>query len=521
MACYADGNVAVRACPGSGKTRLIAARLANELIRWRPGTGGIATMTYTNVAADEVREALRNYMGLEVEYPHFLGTIDSFLDKHVFLPHAHRLHIGQDKGGRVRILTGETGWARSAYTAWPEYDSTENSSVTGVPRKLPIPQHNAVDCLRLPEGTCVFKSVVSGRPSECTKCVHRKDKAPSRERKFLCSKLKMAYDGFATHDDAMFWSLEILRRWNDVLGHLAQRFTVILVDELQDTKPTQLEALRLLRDTGNCRFFVAFDPDQAIYEYARAHPRNCRDFVAQFSSCEVTCTFRSTQEICNTVHPFSTLPSPARSRAPHSEQSDSCFVLQYGDVGSAVQTFTDLVRDKGLNPQRCAVLVRKSDSVEEVRSAVKPSKLRGAGALARVLLGSYALLARGGRNAAHQLLTDTLVGYRLVQSPASRDVTARREMKRDLDGRCGELLNRLPRTDLPFGEWAREARTLLTAVFPGALAKPQSLVGLLKRPSSASPDTPIRDLLPALQGTNGNHDAPVSTVHGVKGMNLQ
>ena len=520
LACYADGNVAVRACPGSGKTRLMAARLANELLRWRVGTGGIATMTYTNVAADEVRDALRNYMGLEVEYPHFLGTIDSFMDKQVFLPHAHRL-IGKKEGGEVRLLTGDSSWARGAYPVWPAYGHGPGAASADSAQKSRGPEYNAVDAFRLPDGTCVLKSRIPGRQSTCEKCRTRADKAPRPVRDHNCGKLKMAFDGFATHDDAMFWSLEILRRWNDVLGRLAQRFSVILVDELQDTKPTQLEVLKLLRDTGNCRFFVAFDPDQAIYEYARAHPRNCRDFAVQFRNLELTCTFRSSQEVCKAAHPFSTLLLPARSRAPHGEERDSCFLLRYEDVDSAVRRFSGLVRDKGLNPQKCAVLVRKSENIEEVRSVVKRGKLTGAGALARMLLGCYALLARGSRSAAHQMLTDTLVGYRITQSPTSRDVTARREAKRDMDGRCGELLDRLPRTDLPFGGWMREARNLLTEVFPEAAARHRSLTGLLGRPRSVDPDTPVCDLLPESQCASCDPDLPISSVHGVKGRNLQ
>jgi hypothetical protein len=195
--------------------------------------------------------------------------------------------------------------------------------------------------------------------------------------------------------------------------------------------------------------------------------------------------------------------------------------MKYDSVDSAVRRFTILIQDKGLNPQKCAVLVRKSDSVDEVRSAVKPSKLKGAGAMARQLIESYALLARGDRNAAHQLLANAVVDCGLAQSPASRDVTTRREAKRDLDGRCGDLLDRLPGTDRPLGKWALEVRTLLTAAFPGATAGPQKLSGLLKRPSSVNPETPICDLIPQSQSAGDHVDVPVSTVHGVKGKNLQ
>lgn len=501
-ACCAPGNVAVRACPGSGKTRLIAARLANEMLRWRPGSGGIATMTYTNVAADEIREALRDEMGLEVGYPHFLGTIDSFFDKHVFLPHAHRL-IGRGKKGKIRLLVGEPAWARGAYPV-----------LLGGRHEF-----NAVNALRLPDGTCVLKSRIPGRQDQCAKCRTRADKSPRPDRDYNCGKLKMAYDGFATHDDAMFWSLEILRRFNDVLVRLARRFSVLLVDELQDTKPTQMEALKLIRDTGHCRFFVAFDPDQAIYEYAQARPEACSCFAQGiFNQRPVSCTFRSTQEICNAVHPFSTLRLPANSKAQHRAQTDSCFVLKYQDVGSALRQFTDLVGKRDLNPLKSAILVRNNDNVDEVKKASRPEKLRNAGALARSLLTLYPLLARGDRRQAHERMIDALVSCEIAAHPSASDRTTRRLQERDLDGRCGQVLGQLlPLADSCYSDWTKRIRALLAETFCVADISSQ----ILRRPESAKQNPTIRELLPELQATPVHTDVPVSTVHGVKGKNLE
>jgi DNA helicase-2/ATP-dependent DNA helicase PcrA len=474
-------------------------------------------MTYTNVAADEVCQALREYMGMEVKYPHFLGTIDSFLDKHVFLPHAHRL-IGKRDHGKVRILTGDVGRAKGAYPVWLG-DGHPAALPPGSARKGRVTEFNAVDVVRLPDGTCVLKSRIPGRHGTCAKCCGRTDKSPCSDRKYNCGKLKMAYDGIATHDDAMFWALEILRRWKDVLARLAQRFSVLLVDELQDTKPTQLEALKLIRDTCQCRFFVAFDPDQAIYEYAHAHPEACSLFATGFSGRSVSCTFRSTQEICNAVHPFSTLPLPASSQALHREHRGSCFVLKYVDTSSALRQFANLATERGLALQKCAVLVRKSDSVEEVKAGTGATDMKGAGSLARALLSLYPLLAQGDLDAAHRRLADAVLDNDMVERPSSGDRATRRLLERELDGRCGQVLGQLlSLSNLCYSEWAHRMKGLLSGVFRGVEVPPQSL----RRPTSMREGPPLRELLPELQrGESISTAVSVSNVHRVKGKNLQ
>jgi len=88
-----SGIFVVRACPGSGKTFTVAAKLANMLTGWQDQYRGIATLSFTNVAWKEIENKLDKKFNIKTPLtsPHFLGTLDSFLNRFVFLPFGHKI----------------------------------------------------------------------------------------------------------------------------------------------------------------------------------------------------------------------------------------------------------------------------------------------------------------------------------------------------------------------------------------------------------------------------------------------
>ena len=88
--CYKHGNFIVRACPGSGKTRTVGTRFAWRIANWKSRMGGVAAISFTNVACEEIGKHISN-LGLpyKPKWPHFLGTIHSFVDQFI----SYRLDI--------------------------------------------------------------------------------------------------------------------------------------------------------------------------------------------------------------------------------------------------------------------------------------------------------------------------------------------------------------------------------------------------------------------------------------------
>lgn len=78
----------VVACPGSGKTTTLLAKLAIIAKRMPLENGrGICVLTHTNVAIDEIKNKLKNQADVLFNYPNFFGTIQSFVDKYFAIPY--------------------------------------------------------------------------------------------------------------------------------------------------------------------------------------------------------------------------------------------------------------------------------------------------------------------------------------------------------------------------------------------------------------------------------------------------
>lgn len=80
-------SVDVVACPGSGKTTALLAKLF-ILSKFMPfkDNSGICVLTHTNVATNLIKEKLGNAANILLNYPNFVGTIQSFIDKYLALP---------------------------------------------------------------------------------------------------------------------------------------------------------------------------------------------------------------------------------------------------------------------------------------------------------------------------------------------------------------------------------------------------------------------------------------------------
>lgn len=82
----------VLACPGSGKTTVLLAKLKllADRMPFEDGSG-ICVLSHTNVAVNEIKEKLPAYNDKLLNYPNYIGTIQSFVDKFITLPYLNNL----------------------------------------------------------------------------------------------------------------------------------------------------------------------------------------------------------------------------------------------------------------------------------------------------------------------------------------------------------------------------------------------------------------------------------------------
>src|ERR1700733_12536351 len=81
-------SVDVEACPGSGKTTLLVTKLAILAKKWQTLRSGVCVLSHTNVARNEIEERLGPFPegSALLHYPHFVGTIHSFVNEFIAIP---------------------------------------------------------------------------------------------------------------------------------------------------------------------------------------------------------------------------------------------------------------------------------------------------------------------------------------------------------------------------------------------------------------------------------------------------
>lgn len=228
-------SVDIHACPGSGKTTILVAKLAILSRRWKWSNRGICVLSHTNVAREEIEERLGSLsVGKRLlSYPHFIGTIQSFFDTFFAMPFLRSC------GCPVNIVDTdyvvERRWGNIWTKTWLEAHGKDKyvCDPLELPYKLDV---------KLGEETTTYKNVV-------------KSITESRRRgEFTFNEMEL----YATR------GLEC----KAILSKLIQmRFPIIFIDEAQDTKKQIWELFdKIYEKPFYNSFYQAYgDSNQAIF----------------------------------------------------------------------------------------------------------------------------------------------------------------------------------------------------------------------------------------------------------------
>lgn len=268
-----QGTFVVKACPGSGKTTCISERIYRMLHSWDNNHSGIALLSFTNVAKDEVINRFNSeHTEVNINYPHYFGTLDSFINKFIFLPYGH-LVMGCKKRPE---LVG------SPFSYWSGNSDEENYF-----DKISFNKN----------GKCIDKDKIKFHPD-----------ADWKWRKIIRKKKELNKKGYATQKDAIYYSMKVLEKFQNIAKSLAIRFPYFIIDEAQDSNENHMAILELLIKNGLNNCILVGDPEQGIYEWNRADPLLLNQkFETWDSSIEFKTNYRSSQNICNFFSKLSSL----------------------------------------------------------------------------------------------------------------------------------------------------------------------------------------------------------------------
>ncbi len=223
-------NILLVACPGSGKTRTLTYKIAYELEKLKDSRKYIVAITYTNKAAEEIKERIE-LLGIETSQL-WIGTIHAFCNEWILKPyfnliddlkHGYRIIDAYESENLLNQFASEIESER--ITAWHCSHYATLTGIEPVQKREPIISilNNYFD--------------------------------------FLRNNRSINYEQILNYSYSLLLNNEIISK---TLGNI---FHYILVDEYQDTKNIQYHIIaNILKSAkGSIRNFIVGDPNQSIF----------------------------------------------------------------------------------------------------------------------------------------------------------------------------------------------------------------------------------------------------------------
>jgi DNA helicase-2/ATP-dependent DNA helicase PcrA len=280
-----DGPLLILAGAGSGKTRVIAHRIAYLIAERGVWPRNILAVTFTNKAAEEMRNRVSKLLeGLEIGSTPLISTFHSLC---------------------VRILRRDIESLNAGYTrSFTIYDQDDTVRLTrNIIRDLGMDDKQLTP--RSVQGA-ISAAKNRGQDAESfTAQAHFVDeRRASIARVFQLYEERLHQNNALDFDDLLIKTVRLLRDVPEVRERYNDRFRYLLVDEYQDTNQLQFALIRLLTEKQQ-NICVVGDPDQSIYRWRGADITNILKFEEHFASARVIRleeNYRSTQNILDLAH---------------------------------------------------------------------------------------------------------------------------------------------------------------------------------------------------------------------------
>lgn len=318
-----EGPVMVIAGPGTGKTQILASRIANILKETDSKAQNILCLTFTDAGSAAMRKRLVDLVGNDA-HRISIHTFHSFCNRVIQenqsefnyrnlqpVSELERIEILQkiatelDQNHALKNMKGNVGYLVSQLKSLFGWMKKENISAEEI------------------QILCDEEKIKYRNSEEVQYKVNTKNARKGDLKMHLIEKFEADVDDFAAgaklftvyqdkmqeigrydYDDMILWVLDLFERSPNVLQNYQERFHYFLIDEFQDTNGSQNKLIQfLINYWDNPNIFVVGDDDQSIYRFQGAEIKNVVDFAHQYQNHLHTVllneNYRSTQSILN------------------------------------------------------------------------------------------------------------------------------------------------------------------------------------------------------------------------------
>ncbi len=276
-----DGPLLILAGAGSGKTRVIAHRIAYLIAERKVAPHNILAVTFTNKAAEEMRERVKRLLaGTQMASAPLISTFHSLCVRIL----------------RQHIETGGFGYTRS-FTIYDQDDSMR--LIKSCIKDLGYDDKQLAP--RATQGAISGAKNRNGDDAEsyAARVEYNDEKRAAIARVFKLYEERLISNNALDFDDLLIKTVQLLRRVEEVREYYNNKFRYILVDEYQDTNMLQFAMIRFLTEKQQ-NICVVGDEDQSVYKWRGADITNILNFEQHYPNAKVIRleqNYRSTQTI--------------------------------------------------------------------------------------------------------------------------------------------------------------------------------------------------------------------------------
>ena len=382
------GPVMVIAGPGTGKTQILAVRIAH-ILKTVAGAkpDEIVALTYTESAVTSMRKRLTSLVGAaayRVRIYTFHGFAKVILDMRPDL--FPRISYGTqltdissitlieellDAGTYTKIRNPKHPY-RMAKTVKHFISTLKQAHLT--PEAYTTELTAQLEALESDPDRIHVKGAYKGKEkADSTKKRERLQKHLEVADLFAAYTDRLETDSLYDFEDLIGEAVKVLSSDDDFRGQVGESMQFVLADEHQDTNPLQNKLLELVTDfDGSPNLFVVGDEKQAIYGFQGANLSSFRDMKVKYPSLKTVVldtNYRSTKQILSTAHDLIAPSIPPEDHVlltPEKGEGPRINVTAYDTPLEELQGIAAHVAHlskKGVEYQDIAILTRKNADV--------------------------------------------------------------------------------------------------------------------------------------------------------------
>lgn len=406
-----EGTVLVNAGPGTGKTQVLALRIANILRQTDINPGNILCLTYTDNGAVEMRNRLLKIIGSPA-YKIRIHTFHSFCNEVIQdnLTYFGKLNLSTisdleeidlfyklidaiPADNKLKRFRGDVYYEKDRLRSLFSLMKKEAWTTEYLNERI----DDYIKSLPTKEGFYYkkkYKGLEAGSPREAAIA----DETEKMETLRAAVNMYPSYNAMMTaagrynFDDMILWVLNAFEKNNNLLLDYQEQFMYFLVDEFQDTSRSQnllLQKLTGYWDVPN--LFAVGDADQGIFSFQDANVENIKAFEKRYKDhltiIDLVNNYRSTTPILNTanrliIHNTNRLKkddSPLiSSNTAIIDIAHEPVIAEYANAGQEAIDITrqiEALLHKGVSGKDIAVIYRNHAQVESISAMLEGKEI--------------------------------------------------------------------------------------------------------------------------------------------------